>query len=99
MGKIITPTYRIEVKENDFTDSWHVMSWNKEYGKPNTKNLENFVSKMNESYLPTGVNSHITKMRGYIVCVYKARIIHQKSGDIVAEWKAPSFQVTFQSIN
>ncbi len=93
MGKSTTPKYIVETRDNSH---WHStpMAWQmKQYGKPTVKNLEKFMANLNESFNVGGVNFPSSKAAGFIVYHHAARIINQKTGDNVASWSAPSFQV------
>jgi len=91
MGKSITPKYRIEIKDNslNYLDMPLAMAWN--CGKPTTKKLEEYIYKLIDSYKIGGCNEHISLTLGYMPIPNKARIINQKTGDIVIEWNAPVF--------
>lgn len=93
MGKIYTPTFRAEVKDNT-SPVWISMVWNvKDHGRPSNNNAETFRVKLNSSFLPGGVNEHISKSAGFLVHVNSVRVIRQATGDVVAEAKAPMFEV------
>lgn len=70
------------------------MAWNsKEWGAPNDKNLEQWRVKFNESYKSGGVNYHISLAARVLVHISHARIVNQKTGDIVAVATMPAFEV------
>lgn len=82
----ITPTYRLEVKANvKMTKVWK--------GKVSAALLEKHITDLNQSFMPNGVNAHVRKYTGFVVYVSSAKVIRQSTGDVVAEWKAPAFQV------
>ncbi len=96
MGKTITPKYRVEFRDND-RNAWSIFKrqiWDcKAYGKPTAKNLATWREKMNTSFDNGGVNFHISKAAGFIVYISHAKIVSQKSGEIVAEYTMPMFEV------
>ncbi len=74
---MINPAYRVEI--NNATPVH--MAWKAEdYGKPSGLNLVKFVIAYNDSFLPGGVNEHISKA-GLIV---EAKIVHQLTGKVKA---------------
>lgn len=86
MGRSYTPTYRTE---------WDDRSngvWRKEYGKPTLANLEKHVHEYAESLKAGGINNHISLALGYIPFPRVARIVRQRDGKIMAEWRAATFQ-------
>ncbi len=80
-----TPTHCIEVCTTDLT----VMSdypWDsKHYGDANQENLEEWRTTLNDSFQPGGVNEHISEARGVIPHIVSAKLIHQRTGEMVAE--------------
>jgi hypothetical protein len=89
MGKSITPAYRIEMTER--RTMLTPMSWRSEYGKPTAENLEKYVRKYIDSLKIGGTNQHVSLSLGYIPVPDSARIVRQKTGEVVATWKAPMF--------
>ena len=99
MGKSVTPKYRVETKEyhpNSTSPHWQKMVWEVKsrtnvvgYGSPNTENLFNFIIRYSESFKPGGVNQHI----GFVPAITQAKIVNQFTGQIMASWTAPMFQV------
>ena len=93
MGRTVTPKYRIEVRANGLT----VMSdypWDsKHYGRATDKNLEKWRTGMNASFQPGGVNEHISEARGTIPHISVAKLICQRTGEVVAMTKMPVFEV------
>ena len=86
MGYSVTPKYRVEGFDGQaFQQAWK--------GKATDKRLEAWVLSMNASFAPNGVNSHISKARGYIVRVATARIVEQSTGKVVASFRAPDFDL------
>lgn len=104
MGKVTTPTYRLET----FTrypnggikkDMW---SWNtrkspcqgiyKVEGKPSTENIKKVVDGIIKGYKIGGCNERISIMLGFIPIPFKAHVIHQKSQSIIATWEASAFE-------
>jgi len=91
MGRTVTPKYRIEYNESGRNQ---VQCWNsKFYGRATAINLEAWRVKHNASFLPSGVNNHVTKALGYVLHVSYARIVNQFSGEVVAEARMPMFEV------
>jgi len=88
MGKSVTPKYRCEVKANIgyMTPS----CWS---GRATEKRLQDHIESLNESFLPGGINGHVSKSRNVIVQIHEARLVEQSTGRVVAVWKAPLFQV------
>jgi len=87
MGRSVTPKYRMEVKTNVgyFTPSiWR--------GRATEQRLEVAVHAENKSFLPGGVNAHVANNLGAVPYIYKAKIINQMTGEVVAEYNAPAFQ-------
>lgn len=80
MGRVITPTFRLET-------SWvsgarHTpQEWRKQSGRPTTANIDKWVAAVEQSMID-GPNKHL----GIDQCVY-ARIIRQRTGEVVAEWE------------
>lgn len=63
-------------------------------GSPSNANLEKFVYKLMDSFnKKDGVNYHITKSNNKMFTPSKAQIKNQRSGRIIAEWKAPPFML------
>lgn len=97
MGKSITPKYRIELWENRRT-TWFPcsiqMCWFvKNYGPVTNKNLERWIEKYNQSYQPGGVNWHVSERTGIVHYCHTAKIVEQKTGEVVAEYHAPAFMI------
>ena len=89
MGKSITPTYRLELEGNLRATP---MAWNvKEAGRPTAENLERAVQVLNASYAPAGCNRHVADALEIEPVHTSARIVRQATGQVVAEWRAPSF--------
>lgn len=87
MGRSITPKYRMETRENIGSG---VYSWD---GRVSVKALERKVMGLNQSFLPGGVNEHVSRLHGIVPYISYARIVNQRTGETVAEWNAPAFQV------
>ena len=88
MGRIVTPKYRMEVRTN--VGSMTPSSWS---GRATEKRLETAVKAENESFLPGGVNAHVSKAHGAVVRIIYARLVEQATGTVVAEYTAPAFEV------
>lgn len=98
MGKVVTPEFRVEYWTND---GRHVktMIWNVRsranvtgQGKPTKDNLQKWRQVYNESFYK-GVNKHFSDAAGFIVRVGRCRIVNQFSGQVVAEYVPPMFEV------
>ena len=91
MGRSVTPTYRVEVQANTRMD---MFSWDcKVNGRATETNLENWRQAYNASFGPGGVNWHVSEASGVVVHISKARLIRQRTGEVVAETNAPLFEV------
>lgn len=87
MGRIVTPKYRIEMQLDGsrYTSSvWDVTSRGmiKGKGKPTVEALRREVEAFEASTQSSGVNAHLGPIK-----VLEAYIVHQKSGEVVAELK------------
>jgi hypothetical protein len=94
MGRIVTPTYRLEWEWYHPTHGVQRVrqSWNQQcHGRANAEQLARYVASMIESFKPGGVNYHVSESSGVIVVPHRARIVRQKTGEVVAEWEAPAF--------
>lgn len=91
MGRIVTPKYRVDYWDNSgkHSGAWIVS----DDGKPNDSNLEKWVMSLVRSYSAGGVNSHISASLGYVPFVTMARIVNQKSENVITIWHAAMFQV------
>jgi len=85
MGKSITPKYRLEVDGKPFL-------WNCGIGT-NNESLEKWIYKFGKSFEIGGVNEHVSRFLDYIPYPSEAKVIVQKTGQVVAYWKAGLFQV------
>lgn len=93
MGRTVTCTYRLEVWEGR-NKPVTPMCWNsKGWGRPTKANLAKWVSKYIKSLQKGGANYHVSRSLGYIPVPTKAKIIRQKTGEVVATWLAPKFMV------
>jgi hypothetical protein len=92
MGRSTTPTFRAEVKGSNWNFS--MFGWDcKTNGRPNQTNVDRYRLSLNNSFLPGGVNFHVSDSRGVIPHVSTVRVVRQSTGDVVAESKAPMFEV------
>ena len=97
MGRTRTPAYRVEVgpaRGNGRTvvstpSCWFV----NEKGRPTAANLEAYVHAYIDSCKVGGCNEHLSQAYGFIPVPSFARIVDQRTGGVVAEWKAPAFLV------
>ncbi len=105
MGKSVTPKYRVEYRTNHgFKHSsnppiqamcWDVVSRTNVtgHGKPTVENLQIWRDKFNESFLPEGVNGHLSTSAGFIVRIHWCRIVNQFTREVMCEFTAPAFEV------
>jgi hypothetical protein len=93
MGKSITPTYRIEIQDQCHRHERNAikMAWNA--GQATDANLKTYVLAYARSHERGGTNAHISAMLGYIPYPHAARVVRQRTGEVVATWKAGMFQV------
>lgn len=92
MGRSTTPTFRAEVKGSNC--NFDAFGWDcKTNGRPNQTNVDRYRLSLNNSFLPGGVNYHMTDSRGVVAHVSSIRVIHQSTGKVVVESKAPMFEV------
>jgi hypothetical protein len=89
MGKTVTPKWRLEVFDGK---RWTEQAWS---GRATTKRLEERVISIGKSYMPGGVNEHISKALGYVPLPVSARIVRNTGGNTFTklEWRAPMFMV------
>lgn len=92
MGRVTTPTFRAELKTNvpaNLTDA----AWNcRTMGRPTVENAEAYRIRLNESFKPGGVNGPRNDT-DVVIHVHTVRIVRQATGEVVAEAKAPMFEV------
>lgn len=95
MGRSTTPAYRVEF-ETAAPIALTPMAWRvrddglaKGFGKPTDANLATFVEDLNASFDPGGVNEHV----GQDAKATGARIVRQRDDQVVATWRASSFQL------
>jgi hypothetical protein len=97
MGKSVVCHYVVRTWEglNVYDIPSYTMPWNTEkpYGmRPTDANLEKWIVSYNESFKVGGINHDVSIMKGVIVHAHRADIYNQKTGTIVATWKAPMFE-------
>ena len=93
MGRTITPKYRIEYVESN-RERANSAAWDaKTYGRANARNLERWRTKLNTSFLPGHCNFHVSQALNVIPHVSYARLVNQKTGEVVAEARMPMFEV------
>ena len=97
MGKVVTPKYRVEMRDNDgsFVMPWNVTGGSNitKHGEATDANLERYVFTYAKSLEIGGVNEHISVSRGHVPYPTEAKIVNQRTGEIVATWKAGMFQI------
>ena len=94
MGKTMTCKYVLKHRYINFSNrsvETGIIHWNvKEYGKPTTENIREWRKRFNDSMNPGGVNHHIAKN---FSPVSTAWIIEQKTGEEIARYTPPMFEV------
>jgi hypothetical protein len=89
VGKVITPTYRVEYRDNA-SRSNSSMAWQ---GRATQKRLEQWRKDYNKSFNHGGANYHVSQALGVVVHISHAWIINQRTGEIVAKTQMPMFEV------
>ena len=84
-----TPTYRVEVKANK---PMGMFAWHRTDGRANEFNLEMWRQSYNASFQVGGVNGP-TSEDDIIVHISSAKLVHQKTGKVIAETNAPAFEI------
>lgn len=106
MGRIVTPTYRVEYRTNLLAmgvlradaasrvdgKPVQLMSWRKQNGRPTEANLETWRKDYNKSFQAGGSNAHLADANG-IMHITWARIVHQRTDRVAAEVTMPTFEV------
>lgn len=102
MGRVTTPTYRVEYRTNALAlgkvaadtsiegKGYHVQAWR---GRATPKAAEEWRKAMNASFQKGGANYHLTEALGFIEHVSHVRVVHQATGRLVAEATMPTFEV------
>ena len=94
MGKSITPKFRIEMSCIHFLNQRreiHRYGYSvAQDGVPSADNAKKFRDGMNRSFQVGGTNEHLN---GTQSPYSNARIINQKTGECVAEYIAPMFEI------
>ena len=101
MGRSTTPKHVAVIRTNDKGHAFTPFAWRPraKYGIPgdgvaNAKNLAKFVAGYNASFEPGGTNAHLSDAVGFIVAIDYAAIYENCAGGaLVAEYKAPAFEV------
>jgi hypothetical protein len=88
MGYTRTPKYRIELADRVMQNP---MAWTG--GRATQANLEKYIFVYAKGLEAGGVNEHIAKALGYVPYPTWARVVKQATGEVMAEWKAATFQV------
>lgn len=86
MGKSYTPTFRLEYKDQG---GWQTQFYDKR--RPTDDQLRRYLIDLVHSFYIGGINEHVSKSIGYIPMPTQARVIRQKTGEIVAKFNAPMF--------
>lgn len=94
MGRSYTPKYRIELSFVDFKGRQRkidAFGWScKRHGRPSEHNAKRFRDGMNESLEKGMSNEHLKHRQS---AYGTARIIEQSTGDVIATYKPPMFEV------
>jgi hypothetical protein len=98
MGRTVTPKYRIELSGWNYPagNRWRLDNlgvWEKYHGRPTEANLESYVQTYTQSFMIGGVNEDAGKEMGFIPSPSHAKIVNQKTGEVVASWDAPMFSI------
>ncbi len=91
MSRTTTPTYRVEPTVNVGSISHFAWHYDQD-GCANEANLEKWRQGYNKSFQVGGVNGPRNET-DVIVHISSARLIHQKTGELVAETHAPTFEI------
>ena len=92
MGHSVTPKYRVEVRGN-FTRMGIGLTPAAWRGKVSEQRLEEYRQSMNQSFLPGGVNEHVSRADGFVHHISYARIVRQSDGQIMCAVRAPMFEI------
>ncbi len=87
MGKSITPKYRVEYRDQG---GWHAECW---AGRATSERLEAWRKSRNQSFNHGGVNYPTAVAIGYIPHISHAKLVRQSNALVVADVKAPMFEV------
>lgn len=101
MGRSTTTKHVAIFKTNDTGHVITPFAWRPraQYGRPgdgvaNEKNLAKFVAGYNASFEADGSNAHLSEAVGFTVRIWYAAIYENcADGALVAEYKAPQFEV------
>ena len=78
------------MERNGFFGEWHT----RDYGKPTPENLNKWRQRQNKSFLPGGVNEHLST--SYIPHISNVRVYRQSPAakrGLVASYIAPAFEI------
>jgi len=97
MSKTRTPKYRVEYLDNTVESrksrrytAERTMAWD---GRATRARLEAWREAINASFESSGVNAHLSDALGYVVRIGRSRIVNQRTGEVVAEYVPPMFEV------
>ena len=86
MGRIKTPTFRIEYKVQPETVHFTPGAWDTAYyGRPNKKTIGKHMTDLIDSIQPGKANAHLLDTFPNVQLV-SARVVRQASGEVVATW-------------
>lgn len=87
MGYSTTPTFAVHFAIPG--QRWTPAAWNtKRDGRPSEATLARYIEALEASTAPGGCNAHLGK-----VTVTSARVVRQSTGETVATYEAPAFDV------
>lgn len=82
-----TPTFAVQLRSRRF--SYTLAAWDtKRHGRPSDETLAEYVAGFEASCAPGGVNAHLGDP-----AIIGAYVVRQSTGEKVAEYAAPMFQV------
>lgn len=96
MGRSYTPTFRVEYYDNTMhplATPRTLMYDYKRHGKPTAARAEDMRQMLNKSFAPGGVNFHASQAAGVVIHVTRLKIVRQSCTTVVAEARAPMFEV------
>jgi hypothetical protein len=105
MGRVVTPKYRVEYRDNILAlgrsigdhaatiDGRSVRVYSQAWkGRATAERLEDWRKTMNQSFQAGGVNAHVSRAHGMVPHINYARIVEQRTGRVVAVATMPMFE-------
>jgi hypothetical protein len=95
MGRTTTPKYRIEFNDNPFRVTWgNIEGWDcRRNGQPTLANIEKWRDARHASFKKGQCNDHIPAACRYVPYINHAKIVRQKTKEVVVLFTAPMFEV------